>query len=122
MSIFSRFRGGRARNSIAGSAWRFNLGGTLAGKPVTERTAMQMTAVYACVRILAESIAGLPLHLYRYKGNGKEKAIDHPLYSLLHDEPNPEMTSFVFREALMCHLDDQFRIPRGANVSSIVVG
>ena len=104
MSIFSRFRGGRARNSIAGSAWRFNLGGTLAGKPVTERTAMQMTAGYACVRILAESIAGLPLHLYRYKGNGKEKAIDHPLYSLLHDEPNPEMTSFVFREALMCHL------------------
>ena len=65
---------------------------------------MQMTAVYACVRILAESIAGLPLHLYRYKGEGKEKAIDHSLYTLLHDEPNPEMTSFVFREALMTHL------------------
>lgn len=65
MSIFSRMRGAdrRAKNSIAGSAWRFNLGGTLAGKNVTERTAMQMTAVYACVRILAESIAGLPLHL-----------------------------------------------------------
>ena len=106
MSIFSRMRGAdrRAKNSIAGSAWRFNLGGTLAGKNVTERTAMQMTAVYACVRILAESIAGLPLHVYRYKGQGKEKAIDHPLYTLLHDEPNPEMTSFVFRETLMCHL------------------
>ena len=104
MSIFSRMRDGRAKNSLAGSAWRFNLGTSIAGKPVTERTAMQMTAVYACVRILAESIAGLPLHLYRYKGNGKEKAIDHPLYALLHDEPNPEMTSFVFREALMSHL------------------
>ena len=104
MSIFSRMRDGRAKNSLAGSAWRFNLGTSIAGKPVTERTAMQMTAVYACVRILAESIAGLPLHLYRYKGNGKEKAIDHPLYVLLHDEPNPEMTSFVFREALMSHL------------------
>jgi len=106
MSIFSRMHGvdRRAKNSIAGSAWRFNLGGTLAGKNVTERTAMQMTAVYACVRILAESIAGLPLHVYRYKGQGKEKAIDHPLYTLLHDEPNPEMTSFVFRETLMCHL------------------
>ena len=57
MSIFSRFRGRHPTNSIAGSAWRFNLGGTLAGKNVTERTAMQMTAVYACVRILAESIA-----------------------------------------------------------------
>ncbi len=66
---------------------------------------MQMTAVYACVRILSEAIAGLPLHLYRYKDDGgKEKAIDHSLYTLLHDEPNPEMTSFVFRETLMTHL------------------
>ena len=66
---------------------------------------MQTTAVYACVRILAEAIAGLPLHLYQYKNDGgKEKIVDHPLYYLLHDEPNPEMTSFVFRETLMSHL------------------
>ena len=66
---------------------------------------MQMTAVYCCVRILSEAIAGLPLHLYRYTDSGgKEKAVDHPLYFLLHDEPNPEMTSFVFRETLMTHL------------------
>ena len=66
---------------------------------------MQMTAVYSCVRILAEAIAGLPLHLYRYTNSGgKEKATDHPLYLLLHDEPNPEMSSFVFRETLMTHL------------------
>ena len=66
---------------------------------------MQMTAVYSCVRILAEAVAGLPLNLYRYtEGGSKEKAIDHPLYLLLHDEPNPEMTSFVFRETLMTHL------------------
>ena len=66
---------------------------------------MQMTAVYSCVRILAEAVAGLPLHLYRYNDDGgKEKAIDHPLYRLLHDEPNPEMSSFVFRETLMTHL------------------
>ena len=66
---------------------------------------MQMTAVYSCVRILAEAVAGLPLHLYRYKEDGgKEKALDHPLYNLLHDEPNPEMSSFVFRETLMTHL------------------
>src|SRR5699024_10524624 len=64
-----------------------------------------MTAVYACVRILSESIAGLPVHLYRYMDTGsKEKALTHPLYRLLHDEPNPEMTSFVFRETLMTHL------------------
>jgi HK97 family phage portal protein len=66
---------------------------------------MQMTAVYSCVRILAEAVAGLPLHLYKYtESGGKEKAISHPLYFLLHDEPNPEMSSFVFRETLMTHL------------------
>ena len=66
---------------------------------------MQMTAVYACVRILSEAIAGLPVHLYHYTETGsKEKAVGHPLYFLLHDEPNPEMTSFVFRETMMTHL------------------
>ena len=66
---------------------------------------MQMTAVYSCVRILAEAVAGLPFHLYRYNDSGgKEKALDHPLYFLLHDEPNPEMTAFAFRETLMGHL------------------
>ena len=63
-----------------------------------ERSAMQMTAVYACVRILSGAIAELPLHMYEYDGNGsKKKAIEHPLYHLLHDEPNPEMTSFIWR-------------------------
>ena len=81
------------------------MGTSSSGKAVTERSAMQMTAVYACVRILSEAIAGLPLHLYKYTDDGgKEKAIDHPLYRILHDEPNPEMTSFVFRETLMTHL------------------
>ena len=55
---------------------------------------MQMSAVYACVRILAEAIASLPLHFYQYNDTGgKEKALDHPLYNLLHDEPNPEMSA-----------------------------
>ena len=92
-------------NRTVGSAYTFYMGGSTSGKAVTERSAMQMTAVYSCVRILAEAVAGLPLHLYKYTDNGgKEKAIDHPLYHLLHDEPNPEMSSFVFRETLMTHL------------------
>ncbi len=86
------------------SVANFFFGSTPSGKVVNERTAMQTTAVYACVRILAETIASLPLHTYRYTDNGKEKATDHPLYYLLHSEPNPEMTSFVFRETLMGHL------------------
>ncbi len=95
----------KPKNRAVGSGYTFLMGGTSSGKTVTERSAMQMTAVYACVRILSEAIAGLPLHLYRYKPDGgKEKAIDHPLYLILHDEPNPEMSSFVFRETLMTHL------------------
>ena len=107
MSIFTGlFRSrDKPQNRTAGSAYTFFMGSTTSGKAVTERSAMQMTAVYSCVRILAEAVAGLPLHLYRYKEDGgKEKAIDHPLYLLLHDEPNPEMSSFVFRETLMTHL------------------
>ena len=69
---------------------------------MNETTAMQMTAVYSCVRILSETVAGLPLNVYKYNDSGgKEKAFKHPLYRLLHDEPNPEMTSFAFRETLM---------------------
>ena len=89
----------------SGSAYSFFLGNSTSGKRVNERSSMQMTAVYSCVRILSEAVAGLPLHFYRYtEEGGKEKAAGHPLYFLLHDEPNPEMTSFVFRETLMTHL------------------
>ena len=104
MNFFSRlFRSrDKPRNLLGGLTFLF--GPTAAGKVVNERTAMQTTAVYACVRILAESIAGLPLHVYAYKGQGKERMPAHPLYFLLHDAPNPEMTSFVFRETLMTHL------------------
>ena len=107
MSIFSGLFKSRDKpaNRTPGSAYSFFLGGTTSGKAVTERTAMQMTAVYSCVRVLAEAVAGLPLHLYRVRDDGgKEKALDHPLYRLLHDEPNPEMSSFVLRETLMTHL------------------
>ncbi len=95
----------KPKDSLSGSRYSFFFGGTTAGKPVNEHTAMQMTAVYSCVRILAETLAGLPLHVYKYNDNGgKEKYLKHPLYKLLHDEPNPEMTSFTFRETLMSHL------------------
>lgn len=107
MSIFSGlFRSrDKPQNSLNGSRYFFWFGHTTSGKAVTEMSAMQMTAVYSCVRVLSEAVAGLPLQLFRYNENGgREKALDHPLYRLLHDEPNPEMTSFVFRETLMSHL------------------
>ena len=107
MGIIEQFFKSRdkPKDSTSGSSYSFFMGNSISGKNVTERSAMQMTAVYSCVRVLSEAIASLPLHLYRITDKGsKEKAIDHPLYFLLHDEPNPEMTSFVFRETLMTHL------------------
>ncbi|WP_425061401.1 phage portal protein [Sporomusa carbonis] len=106
MPFLSRFFPTRAspKNTFWGSAYSFFFGTSSSGKTVNERTALQTTAVYACVRILAETIASLPLHTYKYTASGKEKALDHPIYYLLHSEPNPEMTSFVFRETLMGHL------------------
>jgi len=87
------------------SAPNFYMGQSVSGKIVNERSSMQTTAVFACVRIIAETVASLPLHTYKYKGDGKEKMYTHPLYKLLHDEPNPDtiesqvgsVKSFVFR-------------------------
>ncbi|GAB2022130.1 phage portal protein [Pseudolactococcus yaeyamensis] len=94
----------KPNDSTVGSGYRFFMGSTTSGKPVTEQSAMQMTAVHSCVRILSEAVASLPLHLYKQTETSKEKARTHPLYLLLHDEPNSEMTSFIFRETLMTHL------------------
>lgn len=107
MSVFGKLFKARDKpqDALNGSGYSFMFGRSAAGQAVNERSAMQMSAVYACVRILAESIASLPLHFYQYNdAGGKEKAVNHPLYWLLHDEPNPEMSSFSFRETLMTHL------------------
>lgn len=95
---------GEPKNKYEGNDFSLLFGRTTSGKTVNERTALQTTAVYACVRILSETIASLPLHVYRYIEGGKAKDTEHVLYTLLHDEPNPDMTSFVFRETLMSHL------------------
>lgn len=96
----------KVTDNVRDSGQTFVFGRSNAGEQVDEKAAMQIPTVYACVRLLAESIAALPLHLYRVtddNGN-KEKARDHPLYKILYRQPNPEMTSFVFWETLMTHL------------------
>jgi|YNPBryunderm2012_1023409.scaffolds.fasta_scaffold06001_2 HK97 family phage portal protein len=77
---------------------------SLTGVAITSDNALRASAVYACVRLLSESVAMLPLVLYRQNGRSKEKALDHPLYGLLHDAPNGEMTAFDYRQLLMVHL------------------
>ncbi|MCK8826398.1 phage portal protein [Natroniella acetigena] len=75
------------------------------GIDVNEKNALSNTAVWACVTRLSESIASLPLKTYRkLEPRGKEPAKDHYLYDVLHDQPNPEMTSFTFRECMQGHV------------------
>lgn len=75
------------------------------GVVVNEQTALAVTSVYACVRVLAESIAQTPLIVYRRLGDGgKERAPDHWLYPILHQAPNEWMTAFGFKELMEGHV------------------
>ena len=102
--ILSIFRSRDKPQDAVSAAPAFFFGSSVAGKSVTARTAIQVSAVYACVRVIAETVASLPLSLYQETEEGSQKAFKHPLYRLLHDEPNPEMTSFVLRETMLSHL------------------
>ena len=86
------------------SAPTFYFGTSASGKAVNPSSAIQVSAVYACVRVIAETIASLPFHVYETTENGSRKAPEHPLYRLIHDEPNKEMTSFILRETMLAHL------------------
>ena len=86
------------------SAPTFYFGTSGSGKPVNANTAIQLSTVYACIRVISETVASLPLGVYEAKEDGNRKATEHPLYPLLHDEPNSEMTSFVLREVMLAHL------------------
>ena len=108
MGLISWIRGKFSRDKPQNSFWLnyfpFSFGRSSSGNFVDEISAMSNSVVFACVKVLAESVASLPLHFYRYTENGKERAIDHKLYKLLHDAPNDRITSFVFREMLMTQL------------------
>ena len=102
----------RFSNNVRDSASMFTFGRALSGQRVDERTSMQISTVYACVRLLAESMAALPLHLYRYEDSESDdmprrvhyRAYDHPLYRILYQQPNKEMSKFSFVEVMMTHL------------------
>ena len=102
----------RFSNNVRDSANLFMFGRASSGQRVDERTSMQITTVYACVRLLAESMASMPLHLYRYEEpdgsnmprRAHYRAFDHPLYRILYQQPNKEMSKFSFIEVMMTHL------------------
>lgn len=79
-------------------------GRSVAGPVVSTANALESATVLACVTVLAGDVGQLSMKLYRRLERGKTVAADHPLYSLLHDEPNPEMTAGTLQETLMGHL------------------
>lgn len=78
--------------------------GSSSGKSVTVEKALQLSAVWSCVRLLAETIATLPLNFFERDGEERKAATDHPLYELLHNQPNADMTSVEFWEMVMACL------------------
>ena len=82
----------------------FVASGSYAGENFSVEGSLRVMAVLSAFTILSEDIASLPLILYRRLERGKERATSHPYYTLLHDAPNPEMTSMVFREMMIGHL------------------
>ena len=101
---FFSFRSRDKPQNAISAAEVFSFGSSISGKSVNPRNAVQVSTVYACVRVIAETIASLPLGVYEDTDGGTRKATEHPLYRLLHDEPNAEMTSFVLRETMLSHL------------------
>lgn len=113
MGILSTLRGGRRTlenpsTSLADpAAWAttaLGIQGTYSSVDVSEGSAMRLGAVAACHRIIAESVASLPLVFYERLSQGKRRATEHPLYEVLHDQANPEMTAFTWREVAQHHL------------------
>lgn len=87
---------------------------TSSGINVNPDTAMRVTGALACIRIIADTEASLPFFTYRRLERGKEKATDHYLYPILHDEANPEMSAFTYRRTITSHVAS-----RGNGISEI---
>lgn len=86
---------------LTDAAFWSQFGTEAAGQQVNERTVMQLDAVWACVRLIAETISTLPLGLYERTAAGRVEARNHPLYNLIHNQPNADSTAAVFWEAMI---------------------
>jgi HK97 family phage portal protein len=100
-------------------AWWGGLGDTTAGISVGPDTALKISTVYACVGLISETIATLPMVIYRWLENedGRERARNHPLYRMLHDQPNDNQTAFEFVQMMQAHA-----LLRGSGYSRIQAG
>jgi HK97 family phage portal protein len=90
-----------------GFEWAYEMGGgnsTVSGEAISNETALRIVTVYACIRVLAQSIASLPLVLYEKTPSGAKEAESNPLHYLLGVEPNPEMDRHRFWAAIVTGL------------------
>lgn len=100
MKIIDRIKsvmGLESRSALGVNGWPV----PLSASAVNPATAQGVSAVYACVQAISETVASLPLILFKRNGDDRERASDHPLYRVLHDMANPEHTALEFREYLM---------------------
>jgi HK97 family phage portal protein len=92
-------------SSIDGWGWLFDGGrSTDSGELINDQTALKISTVFTCVRVLSESVASLPVRLLRITPQGRVQELQDPLYNLLAVAPNPETTSFVYWETVAFHL------------------
>lgn len=110
-SIFQRFKNyftsnKEQRSTSIGWANLFNgvTSTTISNESVNATSAMGLSAVYACVRVIAETISSLPLNLYERNGNDRVLDANNPLYFMMHSEPNQYMSKYVFMEAWIATL------------------
>lgn len=109
MRILDFFRSDEKRATANGpdsAVWgNLSIRTTSSGINISDELALRNSVSFACIRVLSETLASLPLKLFKRVKDGKKIATDHPLYATLHDAPNSYMTSFEFRETMSAHLN-----------------
>lgn len=105
-SFFANTMAKLAGYNLLTDAGSWSLTGTATtGQNVNTASALTYSAVWAAVRVISEAVSSLPLQVFmKDSQGGRSKALGHPLYRILHDQPNPEMSSLTFRETLMGHV------------------
>ena len=99
MSIIQRIASSMGfEKRVAGGDPYWQSFASLQSGPVNATTAQGVSAVYACVSAISETVASLPLILFKRAGEDRQRATDHPLYAVLHDQANEQQTALEFRE------------------------
>lgn len=86
---------------LTDDAFWAHLGSDVAGQAVNDRTVMSLSAVWACARLIAETISTLPISIYERTATGRQSANHHPIYSIVHSRPNADSTAAVYWEAMI---------------------